>query len=343
MGRATDPVALLGAIEKAPYAFDFYETLRRLECAHGDKPRWGQALRPADEPVRFGQEPSLSFAPTALAAFEAATETAPPRISVYHFGLLGPNGPLPLHLTEYARDRLRNHGDPTFARFLDLLQHRFIVLLYRAWAQAQPHVNLDRPADDHYATYLGALYGGGTPAMRGRDAVPDYARLHYAGILARQVRNAEGLTTILAGYFRVPAEVETFVGHWLELAPAERTQLGGAGATLGSRAVLGQAVWDRQHKFRIVLGPLALDVYKSFLPGGSRLHELVDWVRTYLGFELDWDLKLKLRRDEVPLTRLGGGTRLGWTSWLGHRQSAGEAADLCLDAETQLARVRGTA
>jgi type VI secretion system protein ImpH len=343
MGRATDPVALLGAIAKAPHAFDFYETLRRLECAYADKPRWGRALRPADEPVRFGQEPTLAFAPTALAAFEPATETAPPRLSVYHFGLLGPNGPLPLHLTEYARDRLRQHGDATFARFLDVLQHRFITLLYRAWAQAQPHVHLDRPGDDHYAVFLGALFGGGTPATRGRDAVPDYARLHYAGILSRQVRSPDGLTSILADFFRVPARVETFVGHWLDLAPAERTALGGAGATLGSRAVLGGAVWDRQHKFRIALGPLTLDEYKSFLPGGGRLRELVDWVRTYLGFELEWDVSLKLRHDAVPLTRLGGGTRLGWSSWLGHRKRDQDAEDLFLDAETQLARVGGTA
>ena len=43
------------------------------------------------------------------------------------FGLLGPNGPLPLHLTEYVRERLRHHADPTFARFLDLFHHRFAL------------------------------------------------------------------------------------------------------------------------------------------------------------------------------------------------------------------------
>jgi type VI secretion system protein ImpH len=343
MGRATDPVALLGALAKAPYAFDFYETLRRLECAHADAPRWGRALRPADEPVRFGQEPSLGFAPSALAGFEPPTELSPPRITVYHFGLLGPNGPLPLHLTEYARDRLRHHGDATFVRFLDLLQHRFIAFYYRAWAQAQPHMNLDRPADDDFAVYVGALAGVGTPALRGRDRVPDYARFHYAGFLSRHVRNADGLESILADFFGVPTRIESFVGHWLELAPAERTALGGKGATLGSRAVLGRAVWDRQHKFRILLGPLSLEAYASFLPGGSRLPELVDWVRTYLGFELEWDLNLTLRHDEVPATRLGGGVRLGWTSWLGQRPSTADAADLSLDAETQLARVGGDA
>jgi type VI secretion system protein ImpH len=343
MGRKTDPVAFFEALAAEPYRFDFYETLRRLECTFADKPRWGQALRPSDEPLRFGQEPSLSFAPSALASFTPETERSPPRLTVHNFGLLGPNGPLPLHLTEYARERQRHHDDPTFVRFLDLLQHRFIALFYRAWAQAQPHVNLDRPATDRYLVYLGSLLGIGTPALRGRDSIPDYARLHYVGVLSRQVRNVDGLAGILGAFFRVTARIESFVGHWLALAPAERTALGGGGATLGSRAVLGAAVWDRQHKFRIALGPLTLEQYKSFLPHGSRLRELVDWVRTYLGLELEWDVRLTLRRDEVPLTRLGGGTRLGWTSWLGHRASDDDAADLSLDAETQLARVGGIA
>jgi type VI secretion system protein ImpH len=343
MGRANDPIAFFEALAEAPYRFDFYETLRRLECAYPDQPRWGRALRPADEPLRLGQEPSLSFAPAALAAFTPETERSPPRLTVYHFGLLGPNGPLPLHLTEYARERLRHHDDPTFVRFLDMLQHRFIAFLYRAWAQGQPHISLDRPSDDRYAVYLGSLLGIGTPALRDRDSVPDYARLHYVGLLARQVRNGDGLAGILAAFFRVSARIESFVGHWLALAPAERTKLGGAGATLGARAVLGASVWDRQHKFRIALGPLTLDEYKSFLPCGSRLRELADWVRTYVGFEFEWDLQLRLRRDDVPLTRLGGGTRLGWSSWLGHRRSEDDAADLALDVETQLARVGGIA
>ena len=51
------------------------------------------------------------------------------------------------------------------------------------------------------------------------------------------------------------------------------------GATLGSGAVLGGRVWDRQHKFRIRLGPLTLEQYESFLPGGALLRKLVDWVR----------------------------------------------------------------
>jgi type VI secretion system protein ImpH len=59
----------------------------------------------------------------------------------------------------------------------------------------------------------------------------------------------------------------------------------------------------------------------------------VDWVRLYLCFELDWDLRLVLKDREVPRLTLGGGGRLGWTTWLGQRRGGTDAADVCLDAE----------
>jgi len=102
-------------------------------------------------------------------------------------------------------------------------------------------------------------------------------------------------------------------------------------------------VWDRQHKFRIHLGPLTLEQYESLLPGGRLIVKLVDWVRLYLCFELDWDVRLRLKRDDVPRLELGAGRRLGWTTWLGRRQSDTDAVDLCLDAEAFVHRGRATA
>jgi type VI secretion system protein ImpH len=334
MGREADAVAFFAAVGQAPYAFDFYQTLRRLECLFDPRPRWGEALRPIDEPVRLGQDPDLTFAPATLASFEPARGARPPRLQVRHFGLLGPNGPMPLHFTEYVRERLRNASDPTASRFLDVFHHRFLALFYRAWAQAQPHVSRDRPEQDRFAAYIGAFIGLAPPAFRHRDFVPDEAKLFHCGALIRHVRNAEGLAAILTQFFRVPVEIEEYVGHWLVLGATERTYLGRAGARLGAGAVAGGRVWDRQHKFRIHLGPLTLAEYESFLPGGRLLRKLVDWVRQYFCIEFDWDVRLQLREAEVPALALGAGRRLGWTSWLGKRSAGTDAADLCLHAES---------
>lgn len=340
LGREADALAFCAGLAEAPYRYDFYQTLRRLEGLYRDSPRWGCARRPADEPVRLGQDPDLSFAPAPLASFEQGYDGRPGRLQVRLFGLLGPNGPLPIHLTEYARDRLRHANDPTFSRFLDLLQHRFLALFYRAWAQAQPNVSRDRPAEDRFAVYIGAFVGVSSPAAFDRDSVPDLAKLFHVGALIRQVRNVEGLTAVLRHFFRVPLRIEEFVGHWLVLGEAERTYLRREGATLGRGAVIGRGVWDHQHKFRIHLGPLTLDEYESFLPGTVLLHKLVDWVRMYLCFELDWDVRLKLQHAEVPRLTLGGRGRLGWTTWLGERRTDADADDLCLDAETFVDRDR---
>jgi type VI secretion system protein ImpH len=337
VGRETDVVAFFAALAEAPYRYDFYQTLRRLECLHDSRPRWGRALRPVDEPVRLGQDPDLSFAPAPLASFDAGQDGRPPRLQVRLFGLLGPNGPMPLHITEYARERLRHAGDPTLSRFLDLFHHRFLTLFYRAWAQAQPHVNRDRPKDDRFAVYVGAFLGVSTTAFRERDTLPDLAKFFHVGALIRHSRNPEGLVAILQQFFRVPVQIQEFVGHWMSLGGSERTYLRRDGAMLGSGAVLGARVWDRQNKFRIRLGPLTLAQYESFLPGGPMLQKLVDWVRLYCSLELDWDVRLVLDRRQVPTLRLGGG-RLGWTTWLGERPGNADAGELCLAAETFVLR-----
>ena len=171
VGRAADALAFLAALAEAPYRYDFYQTLRRLECLYADQPRWGEApaaRRRAGAP-RPGSGPVVRA--RAARVVRRPARRRPPRLQVRLFGLLGPNGPLPLHLTEYARERLRHAGDPTLSRFLDLFHHRFLALFYRAWAQAQPHVNRDRPDDDRFCGLRRRRSSGLLPpACRHRDA-----------------------------------------------------------------------------------------------------------------------------------------------------------------------------
>ena len=340
MRDAPDPLSYFRALEDKPFSFDFFQALRRMECLHPGKPRLGKGMRPIDEPLRLAQEPSMTFAPSTLSACTPPAEGKPGRIEVRFFGLLGPNGPLPLHLTEYGRARLINSGDATFVRFLDMFNHRFLLFFYRAWAQARPVVNLDRPREDRFAVYVGALEGMAGDKLRGRDDIGDFAKLFFAGLLGRQVRNRDGLVALLTSYFRVPVQVEQFVGHWMPLPPRERTRLfpGEPGAQLGCGTVLGARIWDAQHKFRIWLGPLTLSQYESFLPGGKAIGRLVAWVRQYFCFEFEWDARLVLARNEVPKVRLGQFGRLGWTTWLGTRPAATDATDLTLDAERLISR-----
>ncbi|MBK8537500.1 MAG: type VI secretion system baseplate subunit TssG [Candidatus Competibacteraceae bacterium] len=330
------PVALFEALRREPYAFHVFQALRRLECFYRDRPRLGQSIRLVDDPIRLAQQPSMVFAPSTLEAFEPGDGERPARLYQYFLGLFGPNGPLPLHLTEYVRDRTRNVGDHTFAGFADLFHHRMLCLFYRGGANAQPTVSFDRPETDRFKVYIGAPFGMGMPALWNRDAVPDLSKFHYAGRLVNQTRNPEGLRAILADFFKLPADIESFVGHWLPLDEKSRCRLGEIPATglLGMTAVIGERVWDCQYKFRITIGPMPLAEFQRFLPGSDSLRRLVAWVRNYVGDELLWDFNPILKKEEVPPLVLGEGTRLGWTTWLTSQPLAQDADDLKLDAVT---------
>src|SRR5262249_55050666 len=250
-----DAVALYERLQHTPHQFDFFQALRRLECARRDKPRWGESLRPADDPVRFCQEASLAFANCTLPSFAPGKNGRAWRLATSFLGFLGPNGPLPGHLTEFARERSRNCNDPTFVRFLDVFVHRLVSLFYRARAMAEPTFQYDRPDSERFALYVGALCGLGPAPLRNRDAVPDHAKLHFAGPLGCASRSAVRLQSILRELLGVPAAVEEFVAHWMRLPEDCRCQLGSSpsSGTLGVSAILGDRVLDCQHKFRVVV------------------------------------------------------------------------------------------
>jgi type VI secretion system protein ImpH len=317
-----------------PWVLGFYQAMRLLEAGYADRPRLGRSARPAQDAVRLAQEPSVEFAPALLAGMEPALNGRPPRLLVHFFGLFGPDGPLPLHLTEYARDRRRNFRDPTWQRFVDIFHHRALSLFWRAWADSRPTVSFDRPEEDRFARYVGALAGLGMDSLRNRDAMPDLTKLHFAGHFANQTRHAEGLGNILSAFFAMPVRIACFIGAWLVLQNSDCTRVGETPATgaLGRTALLGGRVWSRQHKFRVVFGPLSLVDYKRLLPGGASFHRLIPIVRNYAGDTLTWDVNLILKQDEVPPVRLGVQGQLGWTTWLMPRRSGTDAADLFLDA-----------
>lgn len=326
-----DPVEVERQLAARAGRMDFFQALRLLENAHPGLPRIGAALRPRDEPVRFGQDPSLLFEAGALRSFVPADARRKPRLTVNFLGLFGPNGPLPLHLTEHARERARHHGDGTMTAFLDIFHHRVLALFYRARASAEPAISLDRAGSDRFGDYVGSLCGIGTAALRDRDAIGDFAKLHFAGLLGNGRRPASGLATILRAYYGLPVLLEQFAGHWMRIPTAAQTRIGGQdlGNRLGTSAVLGKQVWDCQHKFRLVFGPLDYADYLRLLPGAPGMRRLQAWVHQYAGLALEWDVRLVLKREAVPRLRLGA-MRLGWTTYLASAPARCDAGRLTL-------------
>jgi type VI secretion system protein ImpH len=323
---------MIDRLKEKPYEFDFFQAVRRLECALPDKSRVGFSKLPKDDPVRFSQKVSLAFRPSAIEGFDQSDDERASEMTVSFLGLLGCNGPMPLAITEYIQNRALNHGDTTLTAFLNVFNHRMISFFYRAWASSKQTVSHDRKDEDRFAAYFGSLLGIGAEAFADRDAVVDTAKLHFSGRLACQSRSAEGLKSILQDYFEVPVAIEEMVGQWVDVPDEYLTVLGGpSGNTqLGVSVIVGSRIWDCQRKFRIVCGAMEFDKFQRFLPGHEGLPRLVAWVRNYIGDELEFEVQLILKKGKVPPVELGKSGQLGWTAWLGSKPRENDADEIVL-------------
>ncbi|ARE41178.1 Uncharacterized protein ImpH/VasB [Rhodovulum sp. P5] len=327
-GESAPDLTHYARFRASPESYHILFALRLLEAELQKGRALGRTRLPAQDRVRLGQDPELAFPRTTISGFTPEKDGKPAELRNLFFGFWGPHGPMPLHLTEYARDRAKNHRDKTLVAFTDMITHRMLSLFYRAWADVQPAPGLDRGRGRSFERRVAAIAGVAERRMQDRDAMPDLAKRYFAGLMAQGPKNAEGLTQVLSAFFSAPVAVEEFVGCWLPLEPDDRWQLGEA--ALGQRTVVGRRVWSRSSKIRIRIGPLSRAAYERLLPGSAALDRLTALVRNYAGPVLDFDVNLVLRGDEVPAARLGGQTRLGQTSWLGRRHDKGDAGDLIL-------------
>jgi len=315
-GTAAPDLSAYDQLRQEPWRFSFYQAMRLIEHQRANDSQWGYARQPSDDPVRLAQEPSNIMAPASLSEF-SADEGKRPRLSVLFFGLFGPNGPLPGHLTEFARDRVLHHNDDTLLGFLDIFHHRLLTYFYRIWADSNPAVNLER-RDDVFGRQLGAFLGLLEGDKFPNDALNSHTKRFFAGHLGGEVKHPEGLLDVIRAVLTMPVRMEEFVGRWLQIEPQDRLRIWGEGDTqrLGFQATLGEKVWQRHCKFRLRVGPVTLKQYQELLPGGRLLNRLVSVVDSYVGGEMDWDVHLILDRDEATPTELGSFGQLGWTTWL---------------------------
>ncbi len=329
--------ALDSRLSEEPWSFGFFNAVRLLEAEHPDGPRVGRSRRLKEDFVRFGQLPSLAFAPATLATFGPEDHLPVPRLRVNFLGLLGPDGPMPIHFSEYVRQREYNERDQTLMQFLDVFHHRMISLHYRAWASSRPTVSRDRKREDLFAGYVAAMLGIQPPAFQDRDHLPDDAKLFFAARLGPGPRTAEGLASIISDYFDVPSRLVEYIGTWIDIPRRHRLRFGRqlGSAALGKTTIVGKRLFDRQQKIRVVLGPLSWADYQRFLPIHRSFKRLADWIRLYTTLSLDWDVQLILKASEVPATKLGAGDgtgRLGWTTWLATTPPENDAGDLIISS-----------
>jgi type VI secretion system protein ImpH len=292
--REPDPALTLEALPErlrtSPGDFSFFQAVRLLQQLAGAENPIGSFDRPSEEAVRIGARTSLSFPPTEIQKLsENPDPDGPLKMTVSFFGLMGPSGMLPTRYSELVVERLYAR-DTTIRDFLDIFNHRLTSLLYRAWEKYRFPVAYERSGQDDFTGYLLDLIGMGTKGLQNRMAVPDQALIGYEGLLAQYPRSAGAFRQMLEDYFEVPVEVQPFAGTWRPLDAGSRTCFGDGSSRseqLGVGIVLGDEVWDQQSVVRVRLGPMPLDQYRDFLPGGSAHEPLKALARFFCGDDLD--------------------------------------------------------
>jgi type VI secretion system protein ImpH len=305
------------SFEEEFYSYSFFKAVDLLEKLYSDRKPLGETQDPRQEAVRFSVKPGLAFAPSDIASFKAATGDEPCSMDVAFMGLIGPSGVMPHWCNELAGER-KKKKDFSLSAFYDIFHHRFISLFYLAWKKHQFPVTYLPGSRDKLSGYLLSLAGLGTDGLRGRIGLPEESLSFYCGLLSRQTPSAVSIESAVAYYSGTSVAVEQFVERMIPLSREDQTSLGTANARLGEDTVCGSFVWDCQTKFRVNLGPMSFDEFQRFMPNGDLLRPIFSFVRYMVGIEYEFEVRVLLKRDEVPPCILGAATpapRLGWTTW----------------------------
>lgn len=319
-------ISVIQKLLDAPYAYQFQQAVRLLERAavfeNENAPTQiaanpiGRFTPPANESVRLGGGTSLAFPSSEVAAIELQEQRYPRkqwRLLVNVMSLTGSMGVLPYHYTELLLKRLKQK-DEAMEKFFDLFSHRTISLFFQASSKYRLPLQYERHRlhnrgefrRDVHTQALLSLIGMGTDGLGGRLTTKDEALIQYGGLLSQTVRTSTGLKQLLRSHFKVPVEIEQFVGQWQPLVDDVRTSLPdprapkGRNACLGRSAMLGKSGWFAQGRIRIILGPLNEAQLRHFSPGTSALKALHELTQFYVGLENDYEFVIRVRERDFP-------------------------------------------
>jgi type VI secretion system protein ImpH len=332
--------AVIERLFREPYRFEYFQAVRMLELwlkRHG-APQQGLVANF----LRFQNSTSLRFPASQIEAIQTeprdVKHDAPSlaaalgsgslrwiRVTPSFMGLLGAHGVLPPHYTERVAAQQFNDKDEGARAFLDTFSNRSLALFYAAWRKYRLHLKYELGGQDSFLPLLLGLAGLGNPALRRRLALPENGAVldeslgYFAASLRQRPVSASQMARVLSEYFGQPVQVQQFIGVWYEMPAAQQTVLGSDSATLGTRAIAGARVWQRDLRLRLVIGPLDHAGFTAFLPGGLAARALKSLLAMLTGVSFEYEVELVLRAADVrPVTMAEGSAlgRLGWDSYL---------------------------
>ena len=332
--------AVIERLFQEPYRFEYFQAVRLLELWFKRQGASGHGL--AANFLRFQNSTSLGFPASQLAAVDteprelardagslgaalASGALKYVRITPSFMGLLGSTGVLPSHYTERIAAHQMYQKDDGPRAFIDTYSNRSLALFYEAWRKYRLALKYQRDGADTFLPLLLSLAGLGIGALRQRladdmgGAVLDESIGYFAAAIRHRPASASQIARVLSEYFGQAVTAEQFIGCWYDVPSGQQTMLGGANATLGVGAMVGERVWQRDLRLRLVVGPLDGAGYSAFLPGGLAARALTSMVGMFTGVALEYEVELMLSGayvHGVSLDQNAGGRRLGWDTYL---------------------------
>ncbi|WP_444823310.1 type VI secretion system baseplate subunit TssG [Yersinia pseudotuberculosis] len=292
---------------------DFFELLRRIERATPEQGRLGTQRDRSHLRLRIIQPADMGFAPREVSDIRQTLNThqhlAEITIFCRHFGLFAPYGPLPIHVTEHARNEALAKRNQAFEHFAGILSQRMAILHYRSWAQMHVAVGHDRASANPFMNHVRQIVGL-TPQQALNSHVDRVRRCFPGGYLPGR-GSLRKLQEILSLYFSVPIRVEARKGLWIDDSRnIESQRMGRLGNTR-----IGSRFFDVQHSLVLSIGPVSDPQYLDFQRNSKRINTLVQICHDFVRHRMVLDVQLIIQTSPNMACRLGGGT-LSRHSWL---------------------------
>ncbi len=287
------------------HTFSFFQAYRLLKSIAEKK----------NMDVRVTANPSLSF-PVAGVARIKRQDYRYDLISNI-LGIYGALSPLPTFYTEELIEEIANNNYNS-KDFLDVINHHLYKLLFDGWAKYKTMLKIVEQASMVDSNRFFSLIGMGEESLREHIDKP-HELLRYTGLFIANSRSASGLKSMLKDAFDGIKIKIVQCTERKAVIPEDQRALLGCNIELGANTLLGQYNIDTAGGFRIEAGPVSLDDYRKFFPGGKHNKKLVLLTQLYLSQPLDYDLEVILDKKENPETAQPGNgvwSGLGLDTWL---------------------------
>jgi type VI secretion system protein ImpH len=321
-GTTTPDLIELLCTESHFYAF--FQLVYLLESLNPNAVSVGHQGPVELETIRFRSADHLAFPASDVKSLEYAIKEKMFLLSSNFMGLYGTTSPLPAFYTEaiIAADLDESHRQD----FLDLFHHRLFSLFYRIWKKYRYYIEYKKGANDIFSQRMFSLMGLGDPQLRTGGKINWERLLYYVGLLSMRSRSANILEKIISHYFfGLPVAIEQCVARWVPIDSTQQNRMGLGNSSLGEDFTIGDKVLDRAGKFNLKLGPLNFTEFCDFLPTGQHYDTIRELVKFLLIDQLDFDVVLILKKEEVPKMTLSEDApcRLGWSGWMGNVKEDG--------------------